>query len=475
MKIILLSSLVFLSLCTASKAQNFTLKPTPDIVGLQYSSVDFADIDGDGDLDLFTGGADPSYILTSRMYKNDGSGNFTLSDGTTFIKIREGAAAFGDVNGDNFPDLVVAGNTPGPTTKLYINNGSGNYSLSTVEFTQSTYGALAFGDIDNDGDNDLVVTGFSTSFYGITELYKNDGNGNFTLLTAAQSGFTAPGVFRSSVVLEDFDGDGFLDVFVTGNTSNNILVNTLYKNNGNGSFTIRATPIAPIQTGSVSAGDFDNDGDKDLLVVGADAVSAKVALLYSNDGNGNFTLVPDVPFIGAQYGRSVFADVNNDGYPDVFISGYRNPNRRADLYMNNGASGGFTPVTVPFQGLNNADVAFADVDGDTDLDFLVTGLSEAGTISKLFLNELFLGTENPEAKNIRFYPNPVAASLYLTLPSGVQALKADVYSLFGQLVHSENFADGTNPIVHFDALAAGVYLMKVTTDSGTQIQRIVKS
>lgn len=75
MKIILLSSLVFLSLCTASKAQNFTLKPTPDIVGLQYSSVDFADIDGDGDLDLFTGGADPSYILTSRMYKNDGSGN----------------------------------------------------------------------------------------------------------------------------------------------------------------------------------------------------------------------------------------------------------------------------------------------------------------------------------------------------------------------------------------------------------------
>lgn len=475
MKIILLSSFAFLSLTTISKAQNFTLKPTPDVAGLQYSSIDFADIDGDGDLDLFAAGADPGYTLTSKLYKNDGSGNFTLSDGSTFIKIREGAAAFGDVNGDNFPDLVVMGNTPEPATKLYINDGSGNYSLSTAVLTQATYGALAFGDIDNDGDNDLVLTGFSGSFQSIIELYKNDGNGNFTLISAAQSGFTGPGVFRSSVVLEDFDGDNFLDVFVTGSTSNNIITNTLYKNNGNGSFAIRTTPITAVQTGSVAAGDFDNDGDKDLLIIGADAVSAKVALLYSNDGAGNFTLVPNVPFIGAQYGRSVFADVNNDGYSDVFISGYRNPNRRADLYMNNGASGGFTAATVPFQGLTNADVAFVDVDGDTDLDFLATGQSEAGTITKLYLNELFLGTENPEAKNIRFYPNPVATSLYLTMPSGTQAIKADVYSLFGQLVHSEDFSEGINPIVHFEALAAGVYLMRVTTNSGVQVARIAKS
>ncbi len=472
MKRILHCFFVCLPLSATVNAQNFTLKSTPDIVGLQYSSIAFADIDGDGDLDLYAGGADPSYVLTSRIYKNDGNGNFTLSDENTFIKIREGAAAFGDVNGDNFPDLIISGSTPGATTKLYINDRTGNFSLSGAAFAQTTGSALAFGDIDNDIDNDLIITGY-TGLEMVVELYKNDGHGNFTTISPAQSGIASPGVSRGSVVIEDFNNDGFRDIFVTGSTINNTIVNALYLNDGDGTFTIKTTPITPIQSGSVAAADYDNDGDKDLLIVGANSASAKVALLYNNDGNGNFSLEPDLPFTGAQYGSSIFADINNDNYPDVFISGYMNPNRRSDMYINNGASGGFTLVTVPFQGLNNADVAFADVDGDGDLDFLGTGQSDTGAIAKLYLNDFILGLDNPNTNNIRFYPNPVTTVLQMEL-SGAQAIKAEVYSITGQLVYSENFGDGINPVVHFDSLQAGIYLMKVYTTSGSLVERIAK-
>lgn len=472
MKITLRCFFVFLVLPAAVKAQNFTLKSTPDIVGVQYSSIDFADIDGDGDLDFFATGADPGYELTSRLYKNDGSGNFIVSDGNTFIKIREGAAAFGDVNGDNFPDLIISGSTPGPSTKLYINDRTGNFTLSAAVFTQNTYSALAFGDIDNDDDIDLIMTGF-TGTEAIIELYKNDGNGNFTPISPAQSGITTSGVSRGSVIMKDFNNDGFLDIFATGSTANNIIANALYINDGDGTFTIKTTPITSIQTGSVAAADYDNDGDNDLLIVGSTSVSAKVALLYSNDGAGNFTLVPDLPFVGAQYGKSVFADINNDNYPDVFISGYMNPNRRADMYINNGAAGGFTLVTVPFLGLNNSHVAFVDVDGDNDLDFMATGQSEMGTISRLYLNDFFLHIDNPKTDTIRFYPNPVTTVLQMEL-SGIQPVRAEVYSITGQLVHSENFKNETSPVVHFDALESGVYLMKITTNSGIQVERIAK-
>lgn len=475
MRIKLHSIFALLSLGTTVSGQNFTLKANLSITGVQYSSVDFADVDGDGDLDFFAGGADPGYTLTSKLYKNDGNGNFTVSDDSTFIKIREGAVAFGDVNGDNFPDLIISGNTSGPTTKLYINDGLGNFTLSAAIFTQSTYGAMAFADIDNDSDNDLVITGFSSSFSAILELYINDGTGAFTLTTPAQSGLTGGGVSRGSVALEDVNGDGFEDIFITGSGVNNVLINALYMNDGDGTFTIKATPIPPIQTGSVSFADSDNDGDKDLLVVGSDAVSAKVAYLFSNDGDGNFIAVSGLPFIGAQYGKSVFADVNNDNYPDVFISGYRNPNRRADLYMNNGALGGFTQATVPFEGLTNASIAFADVDGDTDLDFMATGQAETGTLAKLYLNGLFLDVPETTSKDIGFYPNPVTDVLYLEFPFGVQASIAEVYSLTGQLVHSENLSGLTDYTIHFNKLPSGIYLVKISTNSGIQVERIIKS
>src|SRR5690606_40375345 len=92
-------------------SQNFTLDENSGILPVQrnWDEVAFEDIDGDGFVDLFTGGVTPSFWTVGRMYKNDGTGKFIVDDDETFVKKREGGLAFGDVNGDGFPDMIVSG------------------------------------------------------------------------------------------------------------------------------------------------------------------------------------------------------------------------------------------------------------------------------------------------------------------------------------------------------------------------------
>ncbi|HLA57010.1 MAG TPA: T9SS type A sorting domain-containing protein [Flavobacterium sp.] len=475
MKLTLLHSVLLLGI-TAS-AQNFTLKPDLTVTAMQYSSIDFADIDGDGDDDLFTCGADGGYELTSKLYKNDGDGNFTLADDNTFIKIREGDAEFGDVNGDGFPDLIISGNVPQPMTKLYINDGAGNFSLSTsAALSQSTYGAMAFADVDNDNDNDLVITGFTSSGQRLAELYINDGTGAFTLSDSNLNGLAGFGVSNSSVAFADVNGDDFQDLFITGSNNFNTPACALYINNGNGTFTIKSTPVLPIITGTATFGDIDNDGDPDLLMVGAGPTSSKIANVYVNDGMANFTVMPDTPFIGAQYGSSHFADVNNDGYLDILITGYRVPDPRADLYMNNGASGGFTMTAEPiFDGLTNASVAFDDVDNDGDQDLMATGLSATAVVAQLYLNNAILGLNSITANAVGFFPNPVEDVLRLNIPFGVSVLEADVYSLTGQLVLSKYFHENIgDDSIDLSSLHSGIYMVSLEMPSATQKYKIIK-
>src|SRR5689334_4029572 len=194
---------------------------------------------------------------------------------------------WGDYDGDGNLDVLVAG--PGrqdaSVTTIYKNTG-GVFTDSGIVVLPLQFAAAAWGDFDGDGDLDLAMIGLTTAQIPTMRIYRNDG-GTFTPLIGA---FT--GVYAGTVTWADYDGDGDLDLLVTGVTTTGavgIPATRLYRNDGGGVFTSVPHPFPHVYLGAVAWGDYDNDGDLDVVVTGTDGTGALKAALWRNDGAGGFT------------------------------------------------------------------------------------------------------------------------------------------------------------------------------------------
>lgn len=299
--------------------------------------IELADVDNDGDLDVFLTGIVNYETYVSKLYLNDGSANFTEVTDAPFLPLASaGFSKFIDVNGDGALDLFVCGQTGGEelddyqNTRLYINDGNGNFTEKPNEgIMEINYCSFDFGDIDNDGDPDLLIGGMYLADDWWPEwdgggYYENDGEGNFTLKPSDLfQVFTGN---ETSIRFADFDEDGDLDVFTTGmDILQDIWNATIYYNDGNGNFPVVDTTSIPcLMDGAVDIGDADGDGDLDILMVGyGDGEEAStIATIYTNDGNGNFEDGLNPYYFLWQYeGIAKFVDINNDTLPDVYIAG----------------------------------------------------------------------------------------------------------------------------------------------------------
>jgi hypothetical protein len=359
---------------------NFSKGLDTSFEGVWLSSVAFADVDGDGDQDLFISGENIDGIPISNLYKNDGNGIFTKEIGTLFSGVASGSIAFADVDGDSDFDLLITGSSnysDPPIAELYINDGNGNFALSAdTAFLGVTYSDLAFADVDGDGDQDVFIAG-NLAIGQSANLYVNDGSGSFTL--AVEVPFI--GTINGTVDFADVDGDGDMDLLVTGETNTPIPRCDLYLNDGYGMFTLLDnTPFPGVYFSCTSFADIDGDEDMDVLISG---------LLFVNDGNGVFTEVTASPFDNLSGGSIAFADVDGDGDQDALITG-RNVRDEiiAKMYTNDG-NGSYSQVTgTPFPGVEFGAIAFGDVDGDGDVDVLLTGAdSSLEEIARLFTND----------------------------------------------------------------------------------------
>jgi len=316
--------------------------------------------------------------------------------------------AWVDYDNDGFPDLYFVNGAPGAPNALYHNNRDGTFSDVTRQAGVAGEGAgktayktgVAVGDYDNDGFLDLYVTAF-----GPNVLYKNNGNGTFTDVTATAGVAGPPTEWSTSTGFLDYDRDGDLDLYVANYvefpmtnspfcglrkegyrmyclpTLFDGVADRLYRNNGNGTFTdvSKQAGIAnPAGKGlGVTFCDFDRDGDEDIYIAN-DMVRN---FLYRNNGDGTFLDVAYGAGVGfdsngkPQAGMGVdCADVDGDGLPEIFVTNFAE--ELNTLYQNRG-DGIFEDVTQK-AGLGSGFVPLGfgtkmfDLDNDGDLDIHVT-------------------------------------------------------------------------------------------------------
>src|SRR5688572_9125001 len=392
----------------------------------------FFDYNNDGNLDaLIVNGStldhykDGGHPMVA-LYKNDGE---RFTDVTANAGLKTSGWGMGvcvaDYDNDGNSDLYITGYGP---DALFRNKGDGTFSdvTSTARVSDTRWSTgCAFGDYDRDGDVDLYVANYvafsektirprgrnnlcrymgADVFCGpiglVGEadiLYRNNGNGTFTDVTSA-AGIKDPNYYGFAVVFNDFDNDGWPDIYVANDSQPNLL----YRNKKNGTFEevglLSGTALSEsgrAQSGmGVATGDYDGNGYLDIFVTN---FAADTDTLYRNLGNMLFvdsTVAAglgetSLPQLG--WGTSL-SDLNNDGLLDIFVAnGHVYPQvdglnvgqrylQPKELYRNLG-NGKFQEIARDVSadfvtGRSARGSAVGDYDNDGDLDILSVNVND---------------------------------------------------------------------------------------------------
>ncbi len=315
---------------------NSNIRKAPSLDTRDWHGFAFGDYDGDGNLDLYitegAKGKQGGTIKQDLLFHGNGDGTFSNLSGPAGMEVstnRGRCAIWFDFNNDGFLDLFVK-NYAGVNV-LYANNGDGTFSIVTDAggLARATAGGdlgsiVSVADYDNDGFMDLAITGDGDA----EQLYRNMGNGTFTDVTSAAG--IIPKSKCKGMAWGDYDNDGLIDLFVArGVQGGASLAGSLYRNNGDGTFT--EVSAAGLQnTGcyfSAVWGDYDNDGRLDLFVPNTGTTGqgpGNANRLFHNNGDGTFSDVAPALGVALQDDTSLhkgaaWADYDNDGFLDLLI------------------------------------------------------------------------------------------------------------------------------------------------------------
>jgi len=369
------------------------------IPNMSSGMAEFADYDTDGDLDLLVAGDANGTAVLRLYRANDASvvlsnngGEFifkTLSQtGIALELVREPDASWGDFDGDGDPDLIVTGllvETGLPSTTIYINNVGTFLPFASDDLPGVWGGSVKWGDVDGDGFLDLLIAGATSAtppYMPMTDVFINNNNQGFTRANAG-----LPGMAFGEASWADIDGDGDLDVAMTGDLGNGNFHSGIYANNGIGSgglFALLPVDLPELVGGSVTWGNLDGDADPDLMLTGGmlgPELLTGFTAMYVNEG-GAFTRHP-FPFDGVVTGRAIWGDYENDGDEDVFVVGARSPlgETVGRLYRN--VDGQFA-AELDVKGFVHATAAFGDYNQDGDMDLIAFGIDSDGNHSVTF-------------------------------------------------------------------------------------------
>ncbi len=393
-----------------ASAQEFSRIESTAGFNLKESSrgIAVADYDGDGDLDVFIVVQQAYDSLNvkswSKLYRNNNDATFTevtkdanLDKGISSFYNKKGAS-WADYNNDGWPDLML---TYQNGVQLYQNLGNGKFKdvsqSANINFTDCQISSSMWFDYNNDGLLDIFISGNLSC--SNNRVYKNLGNGTFENVTTQLGMNNISGTLSYMTIPIDVNHDGFVDVLSAVDFGEN----QLFINNSGTSFTEKAADYHLNSPGSnmgLTTGDYNNDGIFDIF-----CTDINVNSLFK--GNKNSVFTDEAVSNGVQktdwaWGTR-FADFDNDGDEDLYVvNGYEGVAYQNVLYNNllveNG--GGFSDISESSKlGIFFLSECFEsfDYDNDGDLDLLVS--SELDGKSPVFYNNKTIDQNLPAGKN----------------------------------------------------------------------------
>lgn len=296
-----------------------------------------------------------------------------------------------DFNNDGFNDLILLTNEK--TFKFLLGKGNNEFIDFTNNsglkfekyFTTQIPHSIQSADFDNDGNLDL----YAANYFGEDKLFMGDGSGHFSEIKSLHGIENFPSHENHGVVLADFNSDNLVDIFRIFRLPVENQIGELYLNKGNFQFQKKNESVLEdknnLEVYSSLAEDFNNDGFTDLVIF----VNNDFIKIFINDGKANFIDYSSI----AGFNTKIFhpepsngvigaADVNNDGYKDLFVS--------SKIYLNNSKTH-FDEIENQFGLSFFGNPTFTDFDNDGDIDIFIGSSRNAlgaGDRSALFKNNL---------------------------------------------------------------------------------------
>ena len=355
------------------------------------------DIDNDNDLDLIYGtiGGGETRVYTYngvRLVQEDGNGyarNIRNSRNITDIDID-------DINSDGLSDVVI--NSFGSTSnnQLHVYFGSETGNMEQRGIGSGLYkGKVKIIDMNNDGQSEVVLIGLdadNTSGKPKIYIYEMNSDISFVKVDISEQIDDLTG---ASYDLGDVDNDQDIDILISGFDESQGLKAYIYKNVGDAGLDYKlektTNNIAAIRDGTVDFIDFDSDGDLDAAVTGT-GLQGDIFEIYKNDlneGKENWPRI-DLGLTGMRNGKTDLGDFNGDGFTDIIYSGLlEGAGKVTKLAEYTSASNSYVDSAFDVSDIIEASVEFGDIDGDGDLDFILSGEDKenSGNVFRAYLNK----------------------------------------------------------------------------------------
>lgn len=471
------SSVVAFFKTTSYKNTNGTLTEFDSyITPLEDPSLDWADYNLDGKIDLIMTGKDTisgGQYLTF-VYKNEGTNGFFVEHTLEGIS---GEAKWGDYNNDGYPDIALTGKSNiNYKTQIYKNINGTDFQLVYDANPGLRYSRIDWGDYDNDGDIDLLNTGTITNeedAHGY--IYKNEGNDNFTQIQLPL------GCKQGDSKWIDIDNDGDLDIIVNGLYQYTYWVNHILQNNSGNFDIVYADTSKALENSDITIGDLNGDYSTDYLLLGKYLPGDNRAYIYQN----NYSILNSVPTaptnlnvtLNGNYATFTWNPATDlqtpsqsltynlkigtaSGLGDAFNSHtiISTPTR---LIPQRGNVGSVNSVTIK---LPLANTYYASVQA-IDNSFIPSDWS-----NEVIFNILVDNKENKQ-KQLIVYPNPASDFIYIDTRN-FKTPCIQIINNFGQIVYKTYTKEIINKINITD-LPSGLYFIKIIENQTNIIQKFI--